>query len=153
MIVIIKLQYKNDIVLGEDDRQTPLNDENNEEPEDKKSSRSPSPIGGDTASGEPKSDPREPHDRTPSLSPEPEPEIKRKPEREVRGDSKHSSRDYEQTRFFDPRDPRSRGSRPRSRSPPAPQSLRDQDHIRSSRSRDPDHMRPRSRDREHGLRR
>ena len=85
------------LFTGEDhDRQTPLNDENEDTNGDgkKSDSRSPSPAGNATA--EPKSDP---HDRTPSLSPEPE--VTSKQSRAVRGDSKHSSRDYEQSRFFE----------------------------------------------------
>merc|ERR1712037_731839 len=106
-------------------------------------SRSPSPAGNATA--EPKSDP---HDRTPSLSPEPE--VTTKQNRAVRGDSKHSSRDYEQSRFFESNRQPARGiqSRLQSRSPPPP---REHDHLRgSSSSKDREgHLRPRSRDREH----
>ena len=88
------LNYTNEIIsndiLGEDDdRQTPLSDENG----DKKSSRSPSPAAASVAESKP-----DQHERTPSLSPEPE----SAKQRAVRGDSKHSSRDYEQSRFFEP---------------------------------------------------
>ena len=93
------------LFTGEDhDRQTPLNDENEDTNGDgkKSDSRSPSPAGNATA--EPRSDP---HDRTPSLSPEPE--VTTKQNRAVRGDSKHSSRDYEQSRFFESNRPPARG--------------------------------------------
>ena len=82
------------LLLGEDDdRQTPLNDESDKENGDKKSSRSPSPAAASVAESKP-----DQHERTPSLSPEPEAAA----QRSVRGDSKLSSRDYEQSRFFEP---------------------------------------------------
>ena len=69
----------------EDARQTPLNDETDDG--GKKSSRSPSPVGTATTTSK-----VETHDRTPSLSPEPDTKRGPSAHRDHRGDSKLSSR-------------------------------------------------------------
>ena len=74
---------ENDTENNEDDRQTPLNDEKEPPVQQKSQSRSPSPA-------PPPKEAAAREDRTPSLSPEPDHKVIR-----------HSSRDYEQSRYYD----------------------------------------------------